>query len=176
MIEWIEWNRIADEEMRKIVQERAGQRELVNSSVLPVEMSPSREAFERLGFRFGEQVDGDPLFIHVELPAGWTRAGTDHAMWSDVVDQKGRRRVAVFYKAAFYDRRANMSLQRRYDLRNVDNDVGEWTWLQLVDGAIGEDVGPRWTKDEWHDGEIGRWLDAERPDHKDPVKAWEVKP
>ena len=31
-------------------------------------------------------------------------------MWSSVVDELGRERAAVFYKAAFYDRRAHMTL------------------------------------------------------------------
>lgn len=91
--------------------EAAGQRELVESDELPVEMQPSREEFEALGFVFGEIVDGDPLFRYATLPEGWTHKPSDHSMWSYVVDELGQERVAVFYKAAFYDRRANMSLR-----------------------------------------------------------------
>jgi hypothetical protein len=35
---------------------------------------------------------------------------SDHAMWSYLVDELGRERVSIFYKAAFYDRSAHMSL------------------------------------------------------------------
>lgn len=90
--------------------ERRGQAELVESSVLPTQMDPDREAYEALGFRFGEAVGGDPLFIHADLPPGWTRQAANHAMWSHLLDAEGRHRVTVFYKAAFYDRRAHMRL------------------------------------------------------------------
>lgn len=101
--------------------EAAGQQQLVNSSVLPVEarglVSYAFDAdgwpeFEALGFTKGEGVEGDELFVNATLPDGWTRQGSDHSMWSYIVDNRGVRRVAVFYKAAFYDRRAHMHLTR----------------------------------------------------------------
>lgn len=104
--------------------EKAGQQALVASTNMPKDMMPSRLAFEILGFRFGEPVD--ELFVKATLPPGWTRAGTDHSMHSDILDEKGRRRVGVFYKAAFYDRRADAtligrySIQRDYDLPGDD--------------------------------------------------------
>ncbi|MCX4974266.1 hypothetical protein [Streptomyces sp. NBC_00620] len=94
-------------------QERAGQRQLVNSDRLPVEIQSGcgdTAAFEALGFTFGEPDRHDPLFRPATLPDGWKREGSDHDMWSFIVDELGRRRVAVFYKAAFYDRRASMRL------------------------------------------------------------------
>jgi len=98
-------------------QEAQGQREIVNSTVLPVDMGWQREGepppqgqFEALGFTFGDVVDGDPLFRHATLPDGWRREGTEHSMWTGILDERGIPRVAVFYKAAFYDRKAHMSL------------------------------------------------------------------
>lgn len=91
--------------------EAEGQRALVTSDVLPVEMRPGRKEFEALGFVFGEAVNDDPLFLHATLPEGWTRKPSDHSMWSYLVDELGQERVAIFYKAAFYDRHANMSLR-----------------------------------------------------------------
>lgn len=93
-------------------QEAQGQAELLRSEVLPTEIS-CREGiagFEALGFTFGDVVDGDPLFRNATLPDGWSRAGSHHSMWSYIVDERGVSRVAVFYKAAFYDRRAHMGL------------------------------------------------------------------
>ena len=91
--------------------EAAGQRELVQSSVLPSEILHStQEEFEALGFVFGDVVDGDPLFREVALPEGWKRQGSEHAMWSHIVDERGVERVAIFYKAAYYDRKAHMSI------------------------------------------------------------------
>ncbi|OZE77164.1 hypothetical protein CH305_18170 [Rhodococcus sp. 15-649-2-2] len=95
--------------------ESAGQRQLVQSSVLPTEIldydsDKPWSKFESLGFVRGEQVPGDPLFTSVTLPEGWTKEGSDHAMWSYILDDRGLRRVSVFYKAAFYDRSAHMGL------------------------------------------------------------------
>lgn len=92
-------------------QERQGQREVLASTTLPADLNgASREGFETLGFRFGDAIPGDPLFQEASLPAGWRREGSKHAMWSYIVDERGLRRVAVFYKAAFYDRKAHMNL------------------------------------------------------------------
>lgn len=84
--------------------EAAGQRQLVQSDLLPSEGPWDR--LVALGAIQGEQVDGDELFCHVTIPAGWRKAGSDHDMWSYLVDERGIRKVAIFYKAAFYDRRA----------------------------------------------------------------------
>lgn len=92
--------------------EAAGQRELVASTSLPSQlMSGSDDDFVKLGFTFGDPDPRDPLFRPATLPEGWRKQASDHNMWSYVVDQLGRRRVAVFYKAAFYDRRADMRLE-----------------------------------------------------------------
>lgn len=92
--------------------EAAGQAQIVASTVLPIDTGygAKDDAYEALGIVFGEKVDD--LFREATLPEGWTRAGTDHAMWSDVLDERGVKRIAVFYKAAFYDRSAHMSLVR----------------------------------------------------------------
>lgn len=92
-------------------QERAGQAQLVNSEQLPTDLNGDGQAdFEALGFDFGDVTPGDSLFRAATLPDGWKREASDHDMWSYVVDQLGRRRVGVFYKAAFYDRKAHMNL------------------------------------------------------------------
>jgi hypothetical protein len=96
--------------------ERRGQAQLVSSTLLPSDMSGQRELFEKFGFKFGERVKYDPMFIHAELPAGWSKKETDHSMWSKIVDERGVDRVAVFYKAAFYDRSAHMYLECRYNI------------------------------------------------------------
>ena len=85
--------------------EAQGQKELVNDDVMPAD-APWEDLIS-LGFVKGEPVEGDELFVHAELPNGWKKVGSDHDMWSYVVDEKNEQRVAVFYKAAFYDRRAH---------------------------------------------------------------------
>ncbi len=100
-----------------VASEAAGQRQLVASAVMPTQTG-DRAPYEALGFTFGEPVDGDPLFTHCTLPEGWTKQGSDHNMWSYVIDQYGRRRVAVFYKAAFYDRDAFARLETPHSYLN----------------------------------------------------------
>lgn len=91
-------------------QEARGQQELVASTDLPSDTRGTDEAFIALGFSFGEPHAHDPLFRPTTLPQGWTKTGTDHSMHSVIRDEQGRDRVGVFYKAAFYDRRADMTL------------------------------------------------------------------
>ena len=91
-------------------QEKRGQDQVVASSgtTLPVDGSNTPE-IAALGIKFGDPVEGDPLFRHAELPDGWSVKATDHSMWSDVVDANGKAKASIFYKAAFYDRRARIS-------------------------------------------------------------------
>jgi hypothetical protein len=92
-------------------QEACGQRELVNSEQLPRDglLGTNRASWEALGLKI-DKTGHDPLFCRVELPAGWKKVATDHAMWSHLVDDHGRVRGKIFYKAAFYDRSAFLSL------------------------------------------------------------------
>ena len=89
-------------------QEAAGQEELSKSSQLP------SNGLEKVAQACGIEVlgpsAGDALFSDVRLPEGWKIQPTEHAMWSDLVDETGKKRAAIFYKAAFYDRRADISL------------------------------------------------------------------
>ncbi|MFE9296575.1 hypothetical protein [Streptomyces niveus] len=89
-------------------QEKAGQEQFLASDHLPTEMD--RPAFEALGFTFAQPAAADPLFAPATMPAGWTRQGSDHDMWSYLLDEHGRRRASIFYKAAFYSRSASMNL------------------------------------------------------------------
>lgn len=124
--------------------ERQGQQQLVHSDRLPTKVQHGTdEDFLALGFTFGDPDPADPLFRPATLPEGWSREGSDHAMWSYIVDTNGRQRVGVFYKAAFYDRKAEMSIcQPRAaftdlfygDLKELP--VDDWTpaelWIELL--------------------------------------------
>lgn len=92
-------------------QESAGQRQLLESDQLPTRILSGTEAeFLALGFTFGAHDESDPIFRPATFPTGWKRGRSDHAMWSYIVDERGIRRVSIFYKAAFYDRSAHMGL------------------------------------------------------------------
>lgn len=142
-------------------QEAAGQREMLFSDVLPSTGSEADEVLVELGFRLGPPNDDDPLFRACKLPPGWRREGSGHSMWSYIVDERGMRQVAIFYKAAFYDRRAEWHIEREpkttrqasvidttysemgypnYDIDvEMDGDVAVITATKL---AVGEDGRP----------------------------------
>lgn len=99
------------------MQEAAGQRALVASAVLPVK--GPWPILTSMGIKNLSAVQGDDLFCNVELPPGWQKRATDHSMWSELVDDKGRKRASIFYKAAFYDRDAFMHVTHFIDLETV---------------------------------------------------------
>ena len=98
-------------------QEAQGKHDLLRSQSLPTDR---RGDFEGLGFTFGEVNPQDPIFQQATLPEGWSKDGSSGgSYWSYLVDERGIRRVAIFYKAAFYDRSAHASvINVGYDVVN----------------------------------------------------------
>jgi hypothetical protein len=96
-------------------QEAAGQATMTEGALLPQEIcNGARADLEAMGIRFG--APEDDLFVRVQLPAGWRIQGTSHAMHSHLLDEQGRKRAGLFYKAAFYDRKADLTLTRRFSI------------------------------------------------------------
>lgn len=80
-----------------------------------------------MGVEFGDPVDG--LFRTARLPEGWELESTDHPMWSTLRDERGRARARMFYKAAFYDRKACIHLVPRFSVSRIhveDRAVIRW--------------------------------------------------
>ncbi|HEX8568190.1 MAG TPA: hypothetical protein VF648_21295 [Pyrinomonadaceae bacterium] len=103
-------------------QEALGQREFVASSKFPRRISgATREQLEdHWGVKFCDDIDD--LFVSVELPEGWKLEATDHSMHNRLLDDKSRVRASIFYKAAFYDRDASLTVNRRFSIHTI-------TWL-----------------------------------------------
>lgn len=104
-------------------QEKRGQIEQSFAETLPIAGTSSEEQrknFEALGFVFAldrtaaQNQGRGKLFVDCKFPKGWRKKPTDHSMYSDIVDEQGRKRGVIFYKAAFYDKRADCHLTRRY--------------------------------------------------------------
>ena len=164
-------------------QEAAGQASMVaNFKTLPKDMD--RAIGEKLGFIYGE--DADDIFVSVTPPAGWSLKATGHSMHSDLLDDQGRVRAGIFYKAAFYDRNANGHWSRRLDVRSDYDETGDGRTVRARDNATGESFfSVRIDREENEDGQAfysrirvaendaTHWLNTNRPDWRDPLAYWD---
>lgn len=156
--------------------EARGQKQLVVSDVLPVKwLHGLMSCLGQAGVVFGEVCADDPLFQEVTLPKGWSKKATDHAMWSKLLDDKGRERASIFYKAAFYGRGAHISPTTRfrvcaysvegkavvYDGGNIIHEIairgdGDYNQKQVADISCRE------------------WLHDKHPKWEDPAEYWDL--
>lgn len=170
-------------------QEKRGQERLVQSQLLPIQMNGKRAVFEAMGIIFHDD-RADDLFVPVTLPAGWLVKDTDHSMWSKLVDEKGRERASIFYKAAFYDRDAFMRPVARFGAtyqpvggwdtyerevtpyEGVVTDGGEVVWSsEPIPTAWDRDSGEPFPSDKARDL-AAAWLDEKYPDWQNPLAHW----
>lgn len=170
-------------------QEATGQLELVNSEVLPTDMGHSEHdtkvILEAAGVKFLGVVEGDDMFQRVELPDGWKKVATSHSMHSNLVDDKGRKRAGIFYKAAFYDRSAHMHLTTRFSTRrDYDRQDAEGVAVAYVmDGdEVVHTTDPIKLPDEKReqygvarqaDEAAAKWLNDNYPDWRNPAAYWD---
>jgi hypothetical protein len=170
-------------------QEAQGQREFVGSETLPTDLGGKwggdpKSILEAAGVKFLGPAEGDELFQYVELPAGWKKQATDHSMHSDLLDEKGRKRAGIFYKAAFYDRSADLLLYCRYSVR-FDYDRADKEKLAVANVKDGDKVifstepvkiNSVQKSYEFSDkaNEVAlAWLKAHYPDHANPGAYWD---
>ena len=116
--------------------EAEGQQEAVRNTMMAKDMSPSKEEWEKLGFAFTDLPDDKVLCI-ATLPEGWELKATSHSMWNDIIDRNGMKRGSMFYKAAFYDRCAYMTVERRYEVCSTDVD-GDYSTIEIYFGNENE--------------------------------------
>lgn len=91
--------------------EGAAAMQRADCKIIPTEICGGTEQeLTALGVVLGPVDADDPLFREATLPAGWRRMGTGHSLHTDIVDELGCKRIHIFYKAAWYDRRAHLSI------------------------------------------------------------------
>lgn len=166
--------------------EAEGQKSLVSSDTLPTDGLDAVVAacpqIKKLG-----AVQDDPLFTYVELPSGWTKKATEHAMWSHLLDDRGRQRASIFYKAAFYDRRAHIHPNRRFAIehdykamndgiiRTNVQDCGQITRTFVhtcrVHEAMSHDEVARYKRE--NNAAALAWLEAQYPDWENDGAYWD---
>lgn len=170
-------------------QEAQGQRDFVARETLPIKTNYcTREQLEKIGIKFGEQVDD--LFVRVQLPQGWKIVPTAHSMWSHLVDDKGRERAGIFYKAAFYDRDAHISLSQRFvptqeyihDTPPPKHEYKSPDRIQYVAKDCGKVVftagelsyeDRNWDAQDALKKQVRQWLNQNFPQWEDPTVYWE---
>lgn len=170
-------------------QEAAGQKEFVGSETLPKKMlhGCDREKLESMGIVFGE--DADDIFVNCQLPEGWKKVPTEHSMWSELIDDKGRKRASIFYKAAFYDRIAHISLDTRFhatympeddyktDIPYEERQAGCWYGVVRDCGNViyrTEPLKNPMFEQQYELADAAQaWLEEKYPDWKDPLAYWD---
>lgn len=167
-----------------INQESQGQISFVGSDTLPAKFSfGERQILEAAGIKFLGIAEDDKQFQYVELPAGWKKEATDHPMWSNLVDEKGRIRARIFYKAAFYDRNSFIQLVTRfcvwYDFKREDTEkvavglVMDCDKVIFATTPIQQDGSKNYEAYNKAKEAAGKWLDENYPDWKNPGAYWD---
>jgi len=167
-------------------QEARGQKSMVNSDTLPIKGGADvMDGLKIAGVRFGKPVEGDALFQYVDLPPGWKKVPTDHSMWSNLVDDKGRVRASIFYKAAFYDRSAHMDAARRFDYgKDYEREKKEKVIVYNVTDCgkivfstdpvpVPEDRDEQFNLEDQEKAKALVWLEDKYPDWKDTSAYWD---
>ncbi len=171
-------------------QEAQGQQSFVDSETLPTDMAryggyDPKAVLEAAGVKFLGEVEDDPMFQYVELPAGWKKEPTNHPMWSKLLDDKGREHASIFYKAAFYDRNARLHLTPRFGFhRDYDKEEKEGIAVtHITDGVnvihttkpikLPDDNLKRYEVSHKADETAVTWLDKRYPDWRNPGAYWD---
>ena len=174
-------------------QERQGQQELVEASYnvdtqqLPRNCNFPRgidvlRQYEELGVTRIMEDQGDPLFVTASLPKGWKIVPTDHSMWSRLLDDKGRERASIFYKAAFYDRDAFINFNHRYIstseyLEKKEGDKYHPKYYCVKDISTDKELFTTKATEEYDDSDLrelaDNFLNENFPDHKKITAYWD---
>jgi hypothetical protein len=163
-------------------QEARGQQEVANTDTLPKDMGGNEKALKDMGFKIEGPVPGDNLFVYATLPPGWKKKPTDHDLYTDLVDDKGRVRGSIGYKAAFYDRWANLSMKRRIQLSvDYDNKTAGVALVKAGDTLLFKTKEHKSDKKMAYDlredarAEAVAWLKKYFPDYDSPAAYWDVE-
>lgn len=179
--------------------EARGTAQLAESSILPsnglVEAKSPMGCYadwaEKCGIQILDLVDGDDIFVNAKLPDGWRQKTTDHGMWNDLVDDKGRKRAGIFYKAAFYDRSAFIRPNARFIATyecNWEDHTDKHCWGVVRDGGkiiwkggVLESAPSPWNPDgpPVQQSEVAtlhakRWVEERYPDFENTAAYWEA--
>lgn len=164
-------------------QESAGQSRFVASETLPKECRNDVSQSE-IYQKFGIEITGeaDDLFNYVKLPDGWEKRATGHAKHSELIDEKNRVRALIFYKAAFYDRRADHSFCSRlsFTVASFDNPSDYSRDNALIAAYVMDNDRVLWKSEAYNQDQYYQakdiatgWLNRNYPDWKNIFAYWD---
>jgi hypothetical protein len=172
-----------------LAEEARGQRSFIGSDTIPASLRnfgglDPKTILEAAGMKFLGPVEGDAMFQYVELPKGWQKVATDHSMWSKLVDDKGRERALIFYKAAFYDRSAYLTLSCRYHTSfdydrfdsesiGVTNITDGMEVIHTTEPILASKGDESYIVSEKTNRAATKWLDKNYPSWRDPSAYWD---
>lgn len=166
------------------MQEAAGQRAMVNGQRLPRKIPHwQKVTWPEVCVAWGMKIVGevDDLFYNVDLADGWKIIATEHPMWTQLVDAQDRQRATIFYKAAFYDRRAHITLTERYAVMIDYERVAPLRAVVVMDGATQKvlrefgtatDDPQDYDKMNKFEKQARLWIDEHYPDYRNPLACW----
>jgi len=172
-------------------QEAEGREWLIENSMLPVGMGvlgcssavSSFAAIARVydalcswGLEFGG-LEGD-IFVPVKLPGGWALKASEQSQYlAFLLDDQKAVRAQIFFKAAFYDRRAELTVLPRFRIfeERIPGELGEnrLKHRQVVIDSAG--IVPYGREDEYFLPPVGDrvflsdWSDCHKGDYLDLV-------
>ncbi len=168
-------------------QESSGTRASAADETLPLDMGRSSDLIEKMGFT--NIKPQDKLFQSCKFPSGWTKMPhpKDHRTVL-ILDAQGIARGEYWYKAAFYDQKANGHFYRRFMVDELRPAVRKYEFegVCVVDRKVkyepkGEDWTPRkilferkcvyGDRDKVME-EAKAWLQERHPNHEDVLAYW----
>lgn len=144
-------------------QEAEGTEKLIASDLLPIKSNATQEQLTKVGFVFGDPVDD--LFIACQLPKGWIKQRSSGRAFN-LIDEHARLRGYVFYKAAFYDRRASLTMRPYYNIGYIEGGM-----VAVVD-YMDEVVQKFDDEADFLQTKAKQWLNENRPHWENPCAYW----
>lgn len=159
-------------------QEKQGQIEQGMKETLPINgtSGKNRAMWESMGFQFLD--NADDIFVNVKFPPGWKKVPSESAYWTDLIDDKGRKRASIFYKAAFYDRHSIIHPEQRFRQNTEYSDEENTRTVTITDsGKVIHTVGvcSLYDRDSMDliDSQADAWLKQNYPDWRNPAAYWD---
>lgn len=105
----------------------------------------SVEDFAQVGIRLGPVYDDDPIFRRASIPDGWSIESTSDPSISFLKDPRGCRRAEILYINTEAQRKARVTLRRRFGYRTEQRD-GKFCGLVTDAGEVSYRSKPQRTR------------------------------